>query len=100
MENGLSHLLTLHPILLNFWMSNYLAEKISKSKFLRVKPLEQQYSRPKYIIGFDSEADTTSDGRPMLFQFSLPETTEEQVFCSIVPETKHTGFGVFLVLFV
>jgi hypothetical protein len=50
----------------------------------------------KYVIGYDSEADTTSDGKPMLFQFSLPDTTEEQVILALVPETKHAGLGVFL----
>lgn len=53
--------------------------------------------RPKYIIGFDSEADTTSDGRPMLFQFSLPQTREEQTLLYVIPEDKqHAGLRCFI----
>lgn len=77
-------------------MSNYLADRISKSRYLRVKHNPDKVQQPKYVIGFDSEADTTSDGRPMLFQFSLPDTTEEQVVILEVPPTKHAGLGVFL----
>jgi hypothetical protein len=77
-------------------MSNYLVDRISKGRYLRVKPKKQIESKFKYVIGFDSEADTTSDGRPMLFQFSLPDTTEDQVITYVVPETKHAGLGVFL----
>jgi hypothetical protein len=77
-------------------MSNYLAERINKSRFLRTKKGNEIDFKYKYVIGFDSEADTTSDGRPMLFQFSLPDTTEEQVITHVVPPTKHAGLGVFL----
>lgn len=53
-------------------------------------------NKRKFIVGFDSEADTTSDGRPMLFQFSMPNQTEEECLTVVVPDTKHAGLRVFL----
>lgn len=77
-------------------MSNYLAERISKSRFQKARQKNQVNQKEKCIVGFDSEADTTSDGRPMLFQFSLPDTKEDETFLIVVPPTQHAGLGIFL----
>ena len=76
-------------------MAVYNADRIRKSKYTTVSGQPKQ-ERRKYIIGFDSEADTTSDGRPMLFQFSIPKQTEEDTLVFVVPETTHGGLKVFL----
>lgn len=76
-------------------MSVYLVDRIRKPKF-QVQNTTEKSNRRKYIIGFDSEADTTSDGRPMLFQFSLPGMAEEDTILKIVDERTHAGLRVFL----
>ena len=77
-------------------MSNYLADRISKSRYLKVKSKDARSYPTKVIIGFDSEADTTSDGKPMLFQFSFPNTKEEDVFLIEIPDKRHAGLKAFL----
>ena len=77
-------------------MSNYLADRINKSRFSKTSSKVAKNYPTKVIIGFDSEADTTSDGRPMLFQFSFPDTTEEDVFLIQIPPTRHAGLKAFL----
>lgn len=58
---------------------------------------KQVESRPKFVVGFDSEADTTSDGRPMLFQFSLPNSREQDALLFVIPEDKqHAGLRCFI----
>ena len=77
-------------------VSDYIANRISKRRYNRFlkRPIVEQ--RDRYIIGFDSEADTSSDGRPMMFQFSLPETEEDDTLLVEVPPTKHAGIITFL----
>lgn len=78
-------------------MSNYLADRISKSRFTTTRPKVARNYQTKAIIGFDSEADTsTGDGRPMLFQFSFPNTKEDDVFLIPIPPTRHAGLKAFL----
>lgn len=76
-------------------MSSYIAERIKKQRYstLNVKAVG---TRPKFIIGFDSEADTTSDGRPMLFQFSMPNQLEEDTTLIVVPPNTHAGLRIWL----
>jgi len=50
----------------------------------------------RYIIGYDSEADTSSDGRPMMFQFSLPDMDEDDTLLVEIPPTKNAGILAFL----
>lgn len=77
-------------------MSNYLAGRIKKARFgLRAKVAKA--NRPKFIVGYDSEADTTGDGRPMLFQFSLPNSKEEDTLLYEIPaDKKHAGLRCFV----
>jgi hypothetical protein len=74
-------------------VANYTATRIRKHNF---SSDSVRKGDPPYVIGFDSEADTSSDGRPMLFQWSLPDTTESSVILQVVPETRHAGLGCFL----
>lgn len=74
-------------------MAVYDAHRIRKHTFQSDSIRKDE---PPYVIGFDSEADTTSDGRPMLFQYSLPGTTEQDCILQELPETKHAGLGGFL----
>lgn len=79
-------------------MSDYLAERIEKPKSFQIAPLRSGHGkRFKYVIGFDSEADTRT-GRPMLFQFSLPEDRDENdVLLFPVPDgVRHAGLRVLL----
>jgi hypothetical protein len=76
-------------------MATYLADRIKKPKY-GTHRANMAIQRPRFIIGFDSEADTTSDGRPMLFQFSMPEQQEENTILRIVPEAPNAGLRVFL----
>lgn len=76
-------------------MANYTAGRIKKAHYFKVKKLRQKDSN-WFIIGFDSEADTSSQGNPMMYQFSLPATAEQDVILKIVPEKKHAGLTVFL----
>lgn len=77
-------------------MSNYVAARIKKQGGFSGKS-KQRDLKPKVIIGFDSEADTTSDGRPMLFQFSLPDTAEQAALLFVLPEDKqHAGLRCFI----
>lgn len=76
-------------------MSNYLAHRIRKPRY-KTSNTKEIGSRRKYIVGFDSEADTTSDGRPMLFQFSRPNQTEEETDLVVVPPEPNAGLKVFL----
>jgi hypothetical protein len=78
-------------------VSEYNASRIKKPKHFRMKPLNPENSRERYVIGFDSEADTSSQGKPMLFQFSLPDTEEDDTLLYVVPEdVEHAGLRVFL----
>src|SRR6266702_3697288 len=76
-------------------MSNYLADRIKKPRYsmLSTNAVKERY---KFIVGFDSEADTTSDGRPMLFQFSRPDQSEEDTDLVILDPTPHAGLRAFL----
>ena len=77
-------------------MAKYQANRIRKQSWSRgTKPSEATNRKP-YIIGFDSEADTTSDGRPMCFQYSLPDMAEEDTLIQEVPISKNAGLGCFL----
>lgn len=78
-------------------MADYNASRIKKARYIgHTYKREENVRDAPYIIGFDSEADTSSDGRPMLFQYSLPDTTEDAVILQEVPPTKHAGLGCFL----
>lgn len=77
-------------------MSSLIAERIKKPKYFSMTNIRDIDPRRKYVIGFDSEADTTSDGRPMLFQFSLPQQKEEDTLLRVVPPDTHGGLKVFL----
>lgn len=77
-------------------MAKYQANRIRKQSWSKSsKPTTKEIREP-YIIGFDSEADTTSDGRPMLFQYSLPDMAEEDTIIQEVPISKNAGLGCFL----
>jgi len=76
-------------------MSNYLAERIRKQRFHKVYPLQPVTDKPRYIIGFDSEADTTV-GKPMLFQFSLPFSDEDDTLLVTIPDKRHAGWRAFV----
>lgn len=54
------------------------------------------HNRDKWVCGFDSEADTTSDGRPMLFQFSRPGMSEEDTDLVVLEPTPHAGLRALL----
>lgn len=57
----------------------------------------EKEGKPRFVIGFDSEADTSSEGQPMMFQFSLPHTTEDQTQLFVIdPVKRHAGLRVFL----
>jgi hypothetical protein len=77
-------------------VSNYQVNRIHKPRSFvadRNRGRKQKY----YIIGFDSEADTSTQGKPMLFQFCLPMSSEQDVILREVPEfKKHAGLWVFL----
>jgi hypothetical protein len=77
-------------------VADYKASRIHKRNYHSGASTKQPVREQPYVIGFDSEADTSSDGRPMLFQYSLPGTKEEDVILQEVPETKHAGLGCFL----
>lgn len=72
-------------------MSAHIASRIEKPKHFRIAPLVKgRGKRPTYIVGFDSEADR--QGRPMLYQFSLPGTTADE--CRLVYPTLRKGDGL------
>jgi len=78
-------------------MAEYNASRIKKPRYTSTtSSLVGEANRNPYVIGFDSEADTTSDGRPMCFQYSLPNQSEEDTIIQEVPETKSAGLGCFL----
>src|ERR1035437_8807118 len=77
-------------------MAKYQANRIRKQSWSRSTKSIETSTREPYIIGFDSEADTTSDGRPMLFQYSLPNMAEEDTTIQEVPATRNAGLGCFL----
>src|ERR1035437_8083652 len=77
-------------------MAKYQANRIRKQSWSRTTKSIETATREPYIIGFDSEADTTSDGRPMLFQYSLPNLAEEDTLIQEIPATKNSGLGSFL----
>ncbi len=67
-------------------MSDYRAERIEKGRyFTGIRPLKSsRTTRNQYVIGFDSEAE---NGRPFLFQFSLPDTIDaDAILYEIDPE--------------
>lgn len=75
-------------------MSGYLAERIEKPKFWHISRLIRgRGNRKPYVIGFDSEAE---NGRPFLFQFSLPDTPVEATQLRIVGTGRHDGLMTFL----
>lgn len=76
-------------------MSNYDASRIDKRQYKFSKPAKPAKPRRKYVIGFDSEADT-SIGRPMLFQFSLPNMDEEDTLCLPLTENRSSGLKCML----
>ena len=77
-------------------MSNYDASRIRKPRHFKINGLDSKNSKPRYVIGFDSEADTSSGGRPMLFQFSLPGTVEESTITVEIPDSPNAGLRAFL----
>ena len=77
-------------------MAKYQANRIRKQTWTKSTTSTTKTTRTPYIIGFDSEADTTSDGRPMCFQYSLPDVAEENTTIQIVPEIRNAGLGCFL----
>lgn len=77
-------------------MSDYLAVRIRKRRFFKLNSTLPKNTKERYVIGFDSEADTSSQGDPMLFQFSLPETEEEETIVKVVGTEEHAGLRVFL----
>lgn len=78
-------------------MSDYAASRIRKPRKFKINGLQTRETKPRYVIGFDSEADTSSQGQPMLFQFSLPEMKEEDTLLYVIePNRKHHALRVFL----
>lgn len=77
-------------------MSEYIASRIKKPKFFRMNKVKGRDTKPRFVIGFDSEADTSSQGKPMLFQFSLPDTEEDDTVLAVVPDEPYGGFKVFM----
>ena len=78
-------------------MSSYLAGRIKKPTTYKIlTPSNGQNVKPRFVIGFDSEADTSSQGKPMLFQFSLPGASEEDTLCVEIAETRHAGLKALL----
>ena len=77
-------------------MSSYDAERIKKPKHFKISGIDGKDSKPRYVIGFDSEADTSTEGKPMLFQFSLPDTSEDDTIVIVVPDEPHAGLRTFL----
>lgn len=78
-------------------MSEYQAERIKKPRYFKINSLAEKDGKERYVIGFDSEADTSSNGQPMLFQFSLPGQREEDTILRVIDEhKKHAGLRVFL----
>lgn len=73
-------------------MSDYDVTRIRK------RPAYYSETVPVYqhanLIGFDSEADTRT-GRPMMFQFSLPNQDEDETLLKIIPNKKYGGLEVF-----
>ena len=76
-------------------MSIHQASRINKRKH-SIKPRPAAEPINKVVIGFDSEADTETDGRPMMFQFSMPYTTEEEVLLYEVPLRRNAGIRTFI----
>lgn len=76
-------------------MSEYIAGRIKKPNHRLIYDLNPVYRR-KNVIGFDSEADTTAHGQPMMFQYSLPNTAEEDTLLEILPPTPYAGLFNFL----
>lgn len=76
-------------------MSDYSAERIEKGKYFRgITPLKSSRpKRPEYVIGFDSEAE---NGRPFLFQFSLPDTSDSDAILIEIPPEPFEGLRAFM----
>lgn len=77
----------------------YDAALIEKPFMFRIAPLKQGRSKRKpYIIGFDSEAGyhRPGDGKPFLFQFSLPDTTEQETMLVTVDDQPGAAFARFM----
>lgn len=71
-------------------MSMYYEDRIEKPEYFSISPLKRgRGQRTTAVIGFDSEADTTT-GRPMLFQFAMPGQGIEDVWAVEVDERKRT----------
>jgi hypothetical protein len=77
-------------------VAKYQAERIRKQTWTRTNNSTKEGYIDSYVIGFDSEADTSSDGRPMCFQYSLPNVAEENTIIQIVPPEHNAGLGCFL----
>jgi hypothetical protein len=77
-------------------LSNYLEHRINKTKYKNTKPANKVKPRRKIVIGFDSEADTSARGTPMMFQFSLPNTAEEDTLVYTLPDKPYAGLRCIL----
>jgi hypothetical protein len=78
-------------------VSDYNASRIKKPRFFKLTAIDEINSKARVVIGFDSEADTTSQGKPMMFQFSLPGTTEEETITTVIdPDKPYAGLIVFM----
>ena len=81
-------------------MSLYDVDRIEKPPFFTLGPLKSGRStkRQSYVVGFDSEAgwDEPGDGKPFLFQFSLPDTSEQDTMLIELSGEKGDGFARFM----
>lgn len=74
-------------------VSNYLADRIDKPKYLRLTPLRQgRSSRPVVVVGWDTEA---SKGKPILFQFSTGGEWQDATLIDI-PDRENAGVAEFV----
>lgn len=75
-------------------MSLHRAERIYKDQRFGIRPLRTGRSdRAPYIVGFDSEAES---GIPFMFQFSLPDGSENDVLLVPIPVNVHAGLDAFM----
>lgn len=74
-------------------MAKYDAERIYKAPWWKVGPLRRgRTARAPYVIGWDTEAE---QGKPFLFQWSLPGGDRDAVVLQDIAPAKNAGLLAF-----
>jgi hypothetical protein len=75
-------------------VSALIAGRIWKDRHFRIEPIRAgRLKRKPYVIGFDSEAE---HGRPFMFQFSLPDESEQEAHLLSIGRGKFAGLNAFM----